>query len=341
MTQVIYKIVNLINDKFYVGSTNNQRERFRTHRKKLRKGVHHCAHLQASWSKYGEEKFAFKVVAHVPDEESLQESEDAWLMAHVGKTYCYNSGLRSGAPMRGIQKELHPNFGKPMSEEQRQQISQSLKDFYAQDYHNHPRVGKTHTEETKAKISASKKANPSPHWEGKERSEETRQKIGDTQRGKPKSPGRKVSEEGRAKIKAAAAAGSYSHWSGREHTEETKQKLRRPIFALLPSGTRKDFVGVAEAGQELGTPYQMLVRAMKAQKPVSKGKFAGWQFFYADQEVKPVDVPEEFRHLPRTRQEAKSQEAKEYFTGLPCAHGHISPRLTKGSCVACRKEGFA
>lgn len=279
MTQVVYKIVNLVNDKFYVGSTNNQRERFRTHRNKLRRGVHHCAHLQASWNKYGEEKFAFKVISHVPDGESLQEAEDAWLISHVGKPHCYNSGLRSGAPMRGIQKERHPNFGKPITEEQRQQISQTLKDFYAQDYFNHPRVGKQHTEETKAKISAAKMANPVAPWEGKQRSEETKAKIGDTQRGKPKGPGRKVSEEGRAKIRANIEAGrSHMHWVGKTHTEESKEKMRKKVLEQTSGQVFDSLTAVL-------THYQMtmptLRRALVSGKPIGKGKFTGLVFVYA------------------------------------------------------------
>lgn len=279
MTQVIYKIVNLVNDKFYVGSTNNKNERFRTHRNKLRRGVHHCAHLQASWNKYGEEKFAFKVVAHVPDEESLQEAEDLWLAAHVGKPHCYNTGLRSGAPMRGIQKEKHPNFGKPVSEEQRQQISQTLKDFYAADYFNHPRVGKTHTEETKAKISASKRANPIGYWAGKERSEETRQKIGDTQRGKPKAPGRTLSEEGRAKVRANIEAGlSHKHWLGRKHTEESKEKMRKKV---REETSGQVFGSLTEVLAHYGMQMPTLQRALNSGKPISKGKFLGLRFVYA------------------------------------------------------------
>jgi len=40
---------------------------------------------------------------------------------------------------------------------------------------------------------------------------------------------------------------------------------------------------------------------------------------------------------PKTRKEAKAQGAKFYFTGEPCSHGHIAPRLVKGTCVECRK----
>lgn len=281
MAQVIYKIVNLINDKFYVGSTNNQRERFRTHRNKLRRGVHHCAHLQASWLKYGEEKFAFKVVAQVPDEASLQEAEDAWLVAHVGKAHCYNTGLRSGAPMRGIQKERHPNFGKPVTAEQKSQISQTLKEFYAADYCNHPRVGKTHSAETKARIADAKRANPTRAWEGKERSAETKAKISAAQLGKPKAAGRKVSEEGKAKIRAAAEAGNYSHWQGRKHTEASKAKMCKEVIATDPVGKEHIFASLTDTLQTLGLLMPTLNRALKSGTPLSKGPRKGWAFKYA------------------------------------------------------------
>jgi 5-methylcytosine-specific restriction endonuclease McrA len=40
---------------------------------------------------------------------------------------------------------------------------------------------------------------------------------------------------------------------------------------------------------------------------------------------------------PKTRKEAKEQGAKYYYTGLPCKHGHVALRKTKGSCVECLK----
>lgn len=42
--------------------------------------------------------------------------------------------------------------------------------------------------------------------------------------------------------------------------------------------------------------------------------------------------------LPKTRAEAKATGAAHYFTGLPCKHGHVAPRKTKGACVECLKE---
>lgn len=45
--------------------------------------------------------------------------------------------------------------------------------------------------------------------------------------------------------------------------------------------------------------------------------------------------------LPTSRREAKETGAKYYYTGLPCARGHIAPRKIKGCCVECMKEDWA
>lgn len=41
---------------------------------------------------------------------------------------------------------------------------------------------------------------------------------------------------------------------------------------------------------------------------------------------------------PKRRKEAQEQGAKYYFTGVPCTHGHIALRKTKGACVECLKN---
>ena len=43
---------------------------------------------------------------------------------------------------------------------------------------------------------------------------------------------------------------------------------------------------------------------------------------------------------PTTRKEAKAIGAKYYFTGEPCARGHVAPRKTKGVCTECMKEDW-
>lgn len=280
MSQVIYKILNLVNDKFYVGSTINKKVRFRQHRKLLRGNRHHCKHLQAAWNKYGEDKFDFRVVEEVPEAIVLQGVEDRWLKEHVGKEYCYNTGYSSMAPWRNAPAHITPNFGKAVTEEQRQQISQTLKEFYAQDYFNHPRVGKQHTEETKAKIGEKvRQAAAEGRGGAFIPSEETRQKMSDALKGNQNAKGYKRSEAEREAIRQRTLGNK--NFLGKTHTEEAKDKLRKAMYALLPDGSRRDFIGVSAAGQELGVAYPMIVRACKAGKPISKGKLAGWQFFYA------------------------------------------------------------
>lgn len=184
--QIIYKIRNLINEKFYVGSTVHVKVRFREHRKQLRGNRHHSKHLQAAWNKYGEEKFIFEIVERIPSEKSLQAAEDVWLAEHVGKEHCYNTGRYSDAPWRGVTGAAHPSFGKPVSAEQKADISCTLKEFYALAPENHPRYGKPHSEESKAKMSVSrmgKMAGEAHYRYGQTLSAEVRGKIGDTQRG--------------------------------------------------------------------------------------------------------------------------------------------------------------
>jgi 5-methylcytosine-specific restriction endonuclease McrA len=43
---------------------------------------------------------------------------------------------------------------------------------------------------------------------------------------------------------------------------------------------------------------------------------------------------------PKTRKEAVASKALFYFTGEPCARGHIALRKTKGVCVECMKEDW-
>jgi group I intron endonuclease len=278
---VIYRIRNVVNEKFYVGSTNNVRERFRTHRKKLRSNKHHCAHLQSAWNKYGEDCFKFEILEVVIDQD-LQAVEDEWLAEYVGKPECYNAGKRSGAPWRGVYGEKHPNFGKAVSSEQRDQISKTLKEFYAADPWNHPRTGKRHSEETKAKIRAAiagKIPTGEDHYRyGQSLSEEVRRKIGDTQRGISKAP-RRVSEEGMAKIRANIEAGrSHKHWLGRKHTDESRAKMSKPVLAMPDNLTFPSLTAVLEHYQ---IKMPTLRRALASGKPIAKGKLTGHSFNYA------------------------------------------------------------
>ena len=280
MKNVIYKIRNVVNDKFYVGSTANTETRFKDHRRHLRKGNHHCKHLQAAWNKYGEDCFKFEVIEVVKDDSALWNAENAWLTQWVGRPECYNSGRSAEAPNRGLPKEDNPLTGRVRPQEVNEQVSRSLRDYYSEN--EHPRQGKKHTPETLAKIAANRTppSGENHYRYGKTVSEEVRKKIGDTQRGKKKAPGRTISPEGMAKIRAAAEAGHYSHWEGRSHTEESKEKMGRSVIATDPQGVEHRFATITTLRRELGLTPPTVDRALKSGQPLSKGKAAGWSFRY-------------------------------------------------------------
>lgn len=340
MKNVIYKIRNVVNDKFYVGSTNNTKVRFRNHRRLLRKGKHHCKHLQAAWTKYGEDCFKFEVVEEVKDDFTLWEVENRWLMQWVGRTECYNSGRRAEAPNRGLSKENNPLTGRTRSQETNAQVSQTLKIYYAKN--EHPRKGVPHTSETLAKIAANRTPpKGEAHYRyGKTVSDETKAKISATQKSRPNPmKGKKMSEQGRLNITAAAKRGEESHLYGKRPANA--DGLQKPIHAVLPDRTTQEFVSLSAMHKSLGISVATIIRACKSGNPIRFGAYAGWVLSYAEgHRNESPEIPEEYLSYPRSRQEAKTSGAKHYFTGVPCDRGHIALRKAKGTCVVCMKEDY-
>jgi group I intron endonuclease len=281
MQFVIYKIMNVQNGKFYVGSTKNLLQRTSTHRRRLRTNTHHCPQLQAAWNKYGEQAFVFVVVEEVYGEQHLHLVENKWLAAHFGKPYCYNASRCADAPMRGRTGEQNPRYGVARTDETKQKVAEGLRRFYAENPDKHPRLGTKHTEETIEKIRAQvagKQAGEKHHRYGKKLSPEIRKKIGDAQRGKPKAPGRRVTPEGKAKIAAAAARGAYSNWLGRTHKKEDLQKMRRRV-AEITSG--QEFESVGAALQHFGMTAPTLNRALQTGQAIGpRSRHAGLAFKY-------------------------------------------------------------
>lgn len=300
MKNVIYVIRNVVNGKFYVGSTVDARVRFQAHKRRLKKGTHQSPHLQAAWNKYGEECFKFEVVASVEDRDELLAVEQVWLDEHAGKTHCYNWAADASAPMRG----------------------------------------KKHTSEAVAKMLLKHVPKGEEHYRfGRPLDEEIRKKIGDAQRGVPKASGRTMSEQGRANIAAAAKRGEECHFYGKRPANA--DDLQKAIHAVLPDRTTKTYNSLTEMRDTLGLAIGTIIRACKSGKPIVFGPHAGWVLSYVDGERNLApEIPKEYLAYPRTRQEAKATGAKHYFTGIPCDRGHISPRKTKGTCVACMKEDY-
>lgn len=75
----IYQIKNIKTNECYIGSSNNFRDRFESHKHLLRAGKHHCKPLQRSWDKWGEQSFKFYRREYVKDDELLKFKEREWI----------------------------------------------------------------------------------------------------------------------------------------------------------------------------------------------------------------------------------------------------------------------
>lgn len=85
----IYKITNIINNKYYVGSSLDLMSRKANHFRKLKTNRHHCAHLQNAWNKYGEENFKWEVIELLNDLDltEIRKIEQRYISADFDNQY--------------------------------------------------------------------------------------------------------------------------------------------------------------------------------------------------------------------------------------------------------------
>jgi group I intron endonuclease len=92
----IYEIRNVVNGKRYIGSAVNIRTRWMDHKKLLRRGNHHCKHLQNSWNKHGEKAFLFTILERVDKKENLIPLEQEYIDTLMPE---YNTAKKAGSTL--------------------------------------------------------------------------------------------------------------------------------------------------------------------------------------------------------------------------------------------------
>lgn len=146
----VYQIVNLVNGKCYVGSSVQVESRIFKHLAFLRRGEHPNAHLQAAFSKYGEQSFDYKLL-EVCAKEVLLSREQFYLDSIApqynickvaGNTLGYKHESAAKAKMSVANKGNKRMLGKRHSEETKQVIGALA-------------AQRTHTDDAKLKISKS------------------------------------------------------------------------------------------------------------------------------------------------------------------------------------------
>ena len=116
----VYKILNIKNNKFYIGSTvDSFKQRIKDHFFKLRKNIHLNSHLQSAFNKYGEEYFEVSILyigEHLKDIRAVEQK--------------YINDLNVCNPNIGY--NIDPNvYRKYRNEITNKKISETLKRKYA------------------------------------------------------------------------------------------------------------------------------------------------------------------------------------------------------------------
>lgn len=211
----VYKILNTVNGKCYVGSSIHLTKRWNNHRSMLRLGTHDNIHLQAAWNKYSETAFAFSVIEFC-ERANLLAVEQKWIDALDVYASGYNrrplASSCMGTKYDDARRERHRAImsspevraklskvrrGAVLSEEHRAKISLGCKGRIitdeARENYRRAAKGRIISPEQRAKIAASKT--------GKGHSIEARQKISAALRARPP-----ISDETREKLRRAAKA---------------------------------------------------------------------------------------------------------------------------------------
>jgi group I intron endonuclease len=138
----IYKIINKINGKYYVGSAKNIRSRWNGHRHLLNKNIHKNPHLQNSWNKYGIDNFEFIIIEEIEPRYLLIEEQKYLDIAKTEQDKCYNKSFLAD------RIEMTPQVIDKIRESNRKRIWSKTSLLKLSKIHK----GQKHTEESKIKI---------------------------------------------------------------------------------------------------------------------------------------------------------------------------------------------
>lgn len=140
-TAGIYQIINLTNQKSYIGSSQQIYNRTYEHKRNLIAGKHTNTHLQNAWNKVGEENFAYKILETLnnPSTEFLEERENYWIEFY--NTHDDNKGYNKQKATRGT-----------FSEKWKEKQSHHRNKGKQADYYDKRRYFKDVPEETKSQI---------------------------------------------------------------------------------------------------------------------------------------------------------------------------------------------
>jgi group I intron endonuclease len=147
----IYKILRNVKgvEKVYIGSSVEIFKRYKSHLNSLRNDDHYNRHLQASFNKYGEDKFIFEVIENVEDVNIIIKREQHWLDYY--ESYNHLKGYNISPTAGNV-------LGIKWTEESKEKVREGRKGKKSGSNNNF--YGKTQSQETRNRISNHRKGKP-------------------------------------------------------------------------------------------------------------------------------------------------------------------------------------
>lgn len=211
----VYKIVNNINKKVYIGQSINIKARWKDHINVLNRNESRCTLLQRAWNKYGQENFSFEIL-ELCSEDMLDEVESKYINIYDSCKNGYN--IESGG-----------NANKHLSDETKQKIREA-------------HLGVKASEETRRKMSESRMGEKNPMY-GKMHSDVSRKKMSDAAKERP---GHSPSEDGLERIRRANI--------GKVLSETTKMKISKANQGNIPHNKNNRSVYCVELNEVFENP---------------------------------------------------------------------------------------
>lgn len=280
----LYKIINKLDNKFYLGSTIDFDKRVKRHQRDLRLNKHHNIFLQRAFNKHGEQNFSFHIFKKCSPS-SLKKIEQRHLDKLDPKGSYNVSGSASGGDLitnhpnreelvKNATKTLvnynksdrarelnrqntgtkNPNFGNKWSKKARIKASKNLKEIF-----------KNESPEKKSVRIDKIKKSQKKHWE---------------------------SEEGikKRKLLSKKNKGKGNHFFGKKHSKKTKQliskknsgpNLRKRLEVTIEGIT---YDGLTTAAKALNVPLATVCYRLNSTNPI----FVNWNYFGEQKEVKEI-----------------------------------------------------
>lgn len=125
----LYKILNVINGKVYIGQSNKEKERWRKH-KYLARQLSPIQYIHRAMAKHGIENFIYEIIAVCITQINANELEAQLIKQYNSRDKIFGYNVAPGGECAwnaGLPKEQQPMYGKKQSEYQKKKMSEIRK----------------------------------------------------------------------------------------------------------------------------------------------------------------------------------------------------------------------